>query len=147
MTENSVGKSIGERMAVTETVLEDHKDEINRLKDDNRLLHELVANNRSLADLVEQSHIVHKETSDTLSKINVNITELNLGQRQMKEELGMVKNEISTTNSRISEVEKKHETIDNRGKFDVVEFLSKDVVKIILVAIVVALLALIGLQA
>ena len=55
----------GERLTRVEVIIEDHKDEINRLKDDNVALHRLTANQETLMGLVKDNQLQMKEFSST----------------------------------------------------------------------------------
>ena len=129
----------GERLARVEVILEDHKDEINRLKDDNVALHRLTANQETLMGLVKDNQLQMKEFSSTLTSINSNLTNLNTSSDEMREDLNSLENELK-------DVRENNNQINNRGKFDVIEFMSKDVPKYIGIAILAALLAYIGLK-
>ncbi|WGT38008.1 hypothetical protein QH639_19600 [Lysinibacillus sp. 1 U-2021] len=129
----------GERLTRVEVIIEDHKDEINRLKDDNVALHRLTANQETLMGLVKDNQLQMKEFSSTLTSINSNLTNLNTSSDEMREDLNSLENELK-------DVRENNNQNSNRGKFDVIEFLSKDVPKYIGIAILAALLAYIGLK-
>lgn len=129
----------GERLTRVEVIIEDHKDEINRLKDDNVALHRLTANQETLMGLVKDNQLQMKEFSSTLTSINSNLTNLNTSSDEMREDLNSLENELK-------DVRENNNQNSNRGKFDVIEFLSKDVPKYIGIAILAGLLAYIGLK-
>ena len=129
----------GERLARVEVIIEDHKDEINRLKDDNIALHRLTANQETLMGLVKDNQSQMKEFSNTLTSINSNLTNLNTSSDEMREDLNSFEIELK-------DVRESNKQNNNRGKFDVVEFISKDAPKYIGIAILAALLAYLGLK-
>lgn len=129
----------GERLTRVEVIIEDHKDEINRLKDDNVALHRLTANQETLMGLVKDNQLQMKEFSSTLTSINSNLTNLNTSSDEMREDLNSLENELK-------DVRENNNQNSNRGKFDVIEFLSKDAPKYIGIAILAALIAYIGLK-
>jgi len=129
----------GERLARAEAIIEDHKDEINRLKDDNVAIHRLTANQDTLIGLVKDNQLQMKEFSNTLTSINSNLTNLNTSSDEMREDLNSLENELK-------DVRENNIQNSDRGKFDVIEFISKDAPKYIGIAILAALLAYIGLQ-
>jgi len=129
----------GERLARVEVILEDHKDEINRLKDDNVALHRLTANQETLMGLVKDSQLQMKEFSSTLTSINSNLTNLNTSSDEMREDLNSLENELK-------DVRENNNQNSNRGKFDVLAFISNDAPKYIGIAILAALLAYLGLR-
>lgn|GEM_PF-6825906 len=126
-------------MARAEAIIEDHKDEINRLKDDNVAIHRLTANQDTLIGLVKDNQLQMKEFSNTLTSINSNLTNLNTSSDEMREDLNSLENELK-------DVRENNIQNSDRGKFDVIEFISKDAPKYIGIAILAALLAYIGLQ-
>jgi len=126
-------------LARAEAIIEDHKDEINRLKDDNVAIHRLTANQDTLIGLVKDNQLQMKEFSNTLTSINSNLTNLNTSSDEMREDLNSLENELK-------DVRENNIQNSDRGKFDVIEFISKDAPKYIGIAILAALLAYIGLQ-
>lgn len=139
-------EKLGERVAKVEAIIDDHKDEINRLKDDNVLLHRLTANQEVLTNLVKENQENMKEFSSTMNNVNQNITLLNESQRSMRHEMGSIKDDIQLTNNELAEVKKKAEENADKGKFDVLAFLSKDLPKAIGLALLGFLLAYFGLK-
>ena len=99
------------------------------------ILHRLTANQESLTEIVRDNQLQMKEFSKTLININSNITHLNNSSEDMRKDLNYVQKELK-------DVKKNEE----RGKFDVVEFISKDVPKYIGLAILAAILMYIGLK-
>lgn len=129
----------GERLTRVEVIIEDHKDEINRLKDDNVALHRLTANQETLMGLVKDNQLQMKEFSSTLTSINSNLTNLNTSSDEMREDLNSLENELK-------DVRENNNQNNNRGKFDVLAFISNDAPKYIGIAILAALLAYLGLR-
>jgi len=127
----------GERIAKLEVIAEDHKDEINRLKDDNVALHRLTANQETLMGLVKDNQTQMKEFSNTLTSINYNLTNLNTSSDEMREDLNSLENELK-------DVKENNKQNINRGTFDVIEFLSKDIPKYIGIALLAGILAYFG---
>ena len=80
MTNNN----FGERLVKVETILEDHvevilenhKEEIDKLKNDNALLHRLTANQEILTEVVKENQSQMRDFSKTLININSNIARI-----------------------------------------------------------------------
>ena len=142
--ESRVGK-IEVKLGKLETIADDHKDEIKNLRDDNTLLHRLNANQEFLTKLMEENQQTHKETRQTLNEINESMRSISFSQEKMQNEISQMKVEMSNTNERIEQVEKKNEESNNRGKFDVLNFFTNDVMKYVLLAIVGAILVYFGI--
>ena len=135
MTNNTVG----ERLVKVETMMESHKEEIDKLKNDNLLLHRLTANQEMLTEVVKENQSQMKDFSATLININSNITHLNNSSDEIRRDLIDTQKELKDIREN-----KKSEFL--RGKFDVIEFISKDAIKLIGIAILTAILAYIGLN-
>lgn len=131
--------SINERLAKVEVIIEDVKEETDRLRDDNVILHRLTATQEVLTGIVKENQSQMKEFSKTLININSNITHLNTSSEEMRRDLNDMQKELK-------DVKKNEHQESNRGKFDVIEFLSKDVPKYIGIAILTAVLAYIGFK-
>ena len=134
MTNNT----FGERIVKVETIVESHKEEIDKLKNDNLLLHRLTANQETLTEVVKENQSQMRDFSKTLININSNITHLNNSSDEIRRDLIDTQKELKDIREN-----KKSEFL--RGKFDVIEFISKDAIKLIGIAILTAILAYIGL--
>ena len=135
MTDNT----FGERLVKVETITENHKEEIDKLKNDNMLLHRLTANQEVLTEVVKENQSQMRDFSKTLININSNITHLNNSSDEIRRDLIDTQKELKDIREN-----KKSEFL--RGKFDVIEFISKDAIKLIGIAILTAILAYIGLS-
>ena len=135
MTNNT----FGERIVKVETIVESHKEEIDKLKNDNLLLHRLTANQETLTEVVKENQSQMRDFSKTLININSNITHLNNSSDEIRRDLIDTQKELKDIREN-----KKSEFL--RGKFDVIEFISKDAIKLIGIAILTAILAYIGLS-
>ena len=135
MTNNT----FGERLVKVETMMESHKEEIDKLKNDNLLLHRLTANQEMLTEVVKENQSQMRDFSKTLININSNITHLNNSSDEIRRDLIDTQKELKDIREN-----KKSEFL--RGKFDVIEFISKDAIKLIGIAILTAILAYIGLS-
>ena len=91
---------------------------------------------KALTEIVRDYHEQMKDFSETLIHINTNITDLNAHSHQMREDLNSVEKELKSLK----------DSENNRGKFDMVEFMSKDLPKYILLAIMGAILVALGLN-
>ena len=131
--------TFGERLVKVETIIEDHKEEINKLKNDNMLLHRLTANQEVLTEVVKENQSQMRDFNKTLININSNITHLNNSSDEIRRDLIDTQKELKDIREN-----KKSEFL--RGKFDVIEFISKDAIKLIGIAILTAILAYIGLN-
>ena len=130
--------TFGERLVKVETIIEDHKEEINKLKNDNMLLHRLTANQEVLTEVVKENQSQMRDFNKTLININSNITHLNNSSDEIRRDLIDTQKELKDIREN-----KKNDFL--RGKFDVIEFISKDAIKLIGIAILTAILAYIGL--
>ena len=135
MTDNT----FGERLVKVETITENHKEEIDKLKNDNLLLHRLTANQEMLTEVVKENQSQMRDFSKTLININSNITHLNNSSDEIRRDLIDTQKELKDIREN-----KKSEFL--RGKFDVIEFISKDAIKLIGIALLTAILAYIGLS-
>ena len=131
--------TFGERLVKVETIIEDHKEEINKLKNDNMLLHRLTANQEVLTEVVKENQSQMRDFNKTLININSNITHLNNSSDEIRRDLIDTQKELKDIREN-----KKNDFL--RGKFDVIEFISKDAIKLIGIAILTAILAYIGLK-
>ena len=131
--------TFGERLVKVETIVEDHKEEIDKLKNDNMLLHRLTANQEVLTEVVKENQSQMRDFNKTLININSNITHLNNSSDEIRRDLIDTQKELKDIREN-----KKSEFL--RGKFDVIEFISKDAIKLIGIAILTAILAYIGLN-
>lgn len=93
------GKEHGERIARLEVITDDHKDEINRLKDDNQLLHRLTVLMEENSKRDEKRDLRLESFDNTLQNVNENLTNLNRSQEKIQQD-------ISTISSRVEKVEK-----------------------------------------
>ena len=134
-----VNNTFGERLVKVETILEDHIKEINKLKNDNMLLHRLTTNQEMLTEVVKENQSQMKDFSRTLININSNITQLN----NVSDE---IRNDLIDTQKELKDIKDDNENEVLRGKFDVIEFISKDAIKLIGIALLTAILAYIGLK-
>ena len=134
-----VNNTFGERLVKVETILEDHIKEINKLKNDNMLLHRLTTNQEMLTEVVKENQSQMKDFSRTLININSNITQLN----NVSDE---IRKDLIDTQKELKDIKDDNENEVLRGKFDVIEFISKDAIKLIGIAILTAILAYIGLK-
>ena len=131
--------TFGERLVKVETIIEDHKEEINKLKNDNVLLHRLTTNQEMLTEVVKENQSQMKDFSRTLININSNITHLN----NVSDE---IRKDLIDTQKELKDIKDDNESEVLRGKFDVIEFISKDAIKLIGIALLTAILAYIGLK-
>ena len=127
--------NVGERLAKAETRLDDHKEEIDKLKEDATFKYKLTVNQEVLTNIVKENQVQMKEFSNTLVNINSNITQLNTSNEAIKEDLSSVQTELE-------EVKKGND----RGRFDVIAFISQDLPKALGIAILGFLLAYFGLK-
>ena len=127
--------NFGERLAKAETRLDDHKEEIDKLKEDATFKYKLTVNQEVLTNIVKENQVQMKEFSNTLVNINSNITQLNTSNEVIKEDLNSVQNELE-------EVKKR----SDKGKFDVISFIAQDLPKYVGLALVSFLLAYYGLK-
>ena len=127
--------NFGERLAKAETRLDDHKEEIDKLKEDATFKYKLTVNQEVLTNIVKENQVQMKEFSNTLVNINSNITQLNTSNEVIKEDLNSVQNELE-------EVKKR----SDKGKFDVISFIAQDLPKYVALALVSFLLAYYGLK-
>ena len=127
--------NVGERLAKAETRLDDHKEEIDKLKEDATFKYKLTVNQEVLTNIVKENQVQMKEFSNTLVNINSNITQLNTSNEAIKEDLSSVQSELE-------EVKKSND----KGKFNVVAFISQDLPKALGIAILGFLLAYFGLK-
>lgn len=107
----------GERLARVETIIEDHKNEINRLKDNAEILAELkviVAQNSKQMDKQLETH---EKLNTTLTTMDTNLSKLN--------------EEMTDINKRVTKIEDG----SDRGKFDVIHFITHDALKWILLTL------------
>lgn len=130
---------LNDRMIRLEMIVGEHEKEINKLRDDKEQLIDIITTQGLLKEFAKEYHIQMREFSETLKQINTNISNLNYCIEQMKNDLNNVEKEVLT----IKENDKKQ---DERGKFDILNFLTKDLMKYVLLALVGAILALIGLK-
>lgn len=136
------------KLSKLETTVEHHDRQLQLQQDKNDLLMRMVESveqqGESIKELTAEFRESNKQVFASMNEMTKTLTSLNSNQESLKNEIVNVKNEISTTNSRITEVEKKHEEQDDYGKFDVLGFLSKDLPKMVAVALVTAILVYIG---
>ena len=127
--------NFGERLAKAETRLDDHKEEIDKLKEDATFKYKLTVNQEVLTNIVKENQVQMKEFSNTLVNINSNITQLNTSNEVIKEDLNSVQNELE-------EVKKR----SDKGKFDVISFIAQDLPKYVGLAIIAAILTYFGVK-
>lgn len=82
----------------------------------------------------------------TIVKVNENLNHLNATQQSITHEMTNMKQDIYSNKNQVEEVEKLAQKNKERGKFDILGFFTNDGTKIILTAIVVAILSFIGLK-
>lgn len=138
--ENNLDSRVGKieiALGKLEVVTQDHKEEIKSLKDDNVLLHRLTINQETLTQLVKDNQENMKEFSSTINNVNLNLTRLNASSDELR-------SDVNNLESELKDVKEKSEVADDVGKFNVVEFLSKDIPKYIGLALIGAILYYIG---
>ena len=133
---------------------------ITALENDKAILHELktlmsvsISTQKDISEQLKQTNERQSKFDDrldsydkTIGNVNLNLTHLNSNQESMKNEIIGIKEDISSTKDHVKAVEKKASANDERGKFDLLDFLTKNALPFILIAILGAFLALIGLK-
>ena len=126
---------------------------ITALENDKAILHELktlmsvsISTQKDISEQLKQTNERQSKFDDrldsydrTIDKVNLNLTHLNSNQESMKDEIVGIKEDMKA-------VEKKANANDERGKFDLLAFLTKDAIPYILIAILGAILVSIGLK-
>lgn len=82
----------------------------------------------------------------TLSKVNDNLNLLNASHEVLKVEVTGLKDDVKSTKDHVKEVEKVAEKNSQRGTFDVLNFISNDALKVILLALLGVVLAYFGFK-
>ena len=118
----------GERLARVETIVEDHKNEINRLKDNGQILAELKVIVAQNAKQMDKQLETHEKLNTTLTTMDTNLSKLN--------------EEMTDINKRVTKIEDG----SDRGKFDVIHFITHDALKYVLMAIVALALYKLGIS-
>lgn len=123
------------KIAKLEAKFENIEEDVSRLKDDNILLHKMTVNQETLLNIVKENQDQMKEFSTTLSDININLSTLNSTSSEMRTDLNGFKNDLSKFETELVNVKDGNAKANDRGKFDWVEFISKDFFKWLLLAL------------
>lgn len=128
---------LGERVSSLEAVSELQEKRIEKIEDRQEMLHRLTINQETLTQLVKDNQENMKEFSSTINNVNLNLTRLNTSSDELRNDVNNLENELK-------DVKERNEEVDDKGKFDVVDFLSKDIPKYIGMALLGAVLYYIG---
>lgn len=121
------------KIAKLEANFENIEEDVAKLKNDNILLHKMTVNQETLLTIVKENQNQMKEFSGTLADININLSTLNSTSSEMRDDLVGFKGDLTKLEEELGNVKNKN---SERGMFDVLEFLSNDVLKWILLAMV-----------
>lgn len=119
--ENQLNERVARVEVITQgnkELIEKHDERIEKLEDDNKLLHRLTVNQEVLTALVKESQEVHKETRKTLNEINQNLNQLNQSQEDLRRSHDELKTDINRIDSKVEKVEKVQEEEKEKSSLD-----------------------------
>lgn len=92
---------------------------------------------------------VNQEKTDEMAKnIDKNLTKITNGQDKISDKMDIMSERIEKVENKVSELEdvnnEQTKAIEGKGKFDILDFITKDAVRVILLALVAAILVSIG---
>ena len=126
---------------------------VNNLEEDKEILHKMetlmeVSTNIQKELVISVKEMSTKQTrfEETFNKINDNLSSINNDHKDMQVKLTTIQTNVSDNEEKLKKVEELANKNKDKGKFDVVEFISKDMMKYIGLAIVGAVLYYIGLS-
>ena len=126
---------------------------VNNLEEDKEILHKMetlmeVSTNIQKELVISVKEMSTKQTrfEETFNKINDNLSSINNDHKDMQVKLTTIQTNVSDNEEKLKKVEELANKNKDKGKFDVVEFISKDMMKYIGLAIVGAILYYIGLS-
>lgn len=126
---------------------------VNNLEEDKEILHKMETLMEVSTDIQKELVISVKEMStkqtrfeETFNKINDNLSSINNDHKDMQVKLTTIQTNVTDNEEKLKKVEELANKNKDKGKFDVVEFISKDMMKYIGLAIVGAILYYIGLN-
>ena len=126
---------------------------VNSLEEDKEILHKMetlmeVSTNIQKELVISVKEMSTKQTrfEETFNKINDNLSSINNDHKDMQVKLTTIQTNVSDNEEKLKKVEELANKNKDKGKFDVVEFISKDMMKYIGLAIVGAVLYYIGLS-
>ena len=126
---------------------------VNNLEEDKEILHKMetlmeVSTNIQKELVISVKEMSTKQTrfEETFNKINDNLSSINNDHKDMQVKLTTIQTNVTDNEEKLKKVEELANKNKDKGKFDVVEFISKDMMKYIGLAIVGAILYYIGLS-
>ena len=126
---------------------------VNNLEEDKEILHKMetlmeVSTNIQKELVISVKEMSTKQTrfEETFNKINDNLSSINNDHKDMQVKLTTIQTNVTDNEEKLKKVEELANKNKDKGKFDVVEFISKDMMKYIGLAIVGAVLYYIGLS-
>lgn len=128
-------KSDKERIAQLEIVSSENKKDIEKLQDTTEILTELKIIAKQNSKQIDRQLEVNEKQTQQYEKLNSTLS-------TMDNNLSMLNEEITDINTRVTKIEGG----SDRGKFDMLGFLTNDVPKFVFIAIIASILAYIGLK-
>lgn len=131
--------NLAERISSLETLAKANIKRLEKLEDNNNLLYKMNVLLEVLTDANKKSDHKIDLLEEVIHSINNNLTNLNSTQGQLNDKVdGII--------SRVDKIEDADEKQKDRGKFDVIGFITNDAFRMFLVAVVTFLLAYFGLS-
>lgn len=139
-----------DEMKQNKVILDKHDEEIKILKNQSSTIYRLAVNQEqmtnTLNNMVDDNRQQMGKFTETLGKMNDSLNGMNQSQREMSNEIKLMQKDITSTKEHIEEVEVIANTNKENMNFNLVKFFTNDGTKLILVAIISAVLAYIGLK-
>mgnify|MGYP003397229474 len=153
MTLGTVDSEARERLGIAEARIANLEKTLGRVDDNTRLIHKM----NVLLEVQIESNKHNAKKMDAfesvINKVNDNLTNLNSNHQEIKEAINQIEYSQKALSEDLEDMEKTVETVktsvaeqSNNGKLDVMKIITQDVPRLIIIGIVAAVLALIGLK-
>lgn len=90
---------------------------------------------KELVSSVKEMSTKQTRFEETFLKVNENLTVINSNHKEMQSKISNIETDVNSTAYKLKKVEELANKNTDKGKFDVVEFISKDLIKYVLLAL------------